>query len=36
MDDEVIVTVELFDEAKYLKNINENTFNDKDSEGIGE
>lgn len=36
MDDEVNVTVELFDEEKYQKNIQENIFNDKDNEGIGE
>lgn len=36
MDDEVNVTVELFDEEKYQKNIQEHEFNDQDAEGIGE
>lgn len=36
MDDEVNVTVELFDEAKYQKNIQEHDFNNQDAEGIGE
>ena len=36
MDDEVNVTVELFDEEKYQKNIQENIFHNDDSEGIGE
>lgn len=36
MEDNVKVSVELFDEEKYQKNIQENFFNDKDNEGIGE
>lgn len=36
MEDNVKVSVELFDEEKYQKNIQENVFNDKDNEGIGE
>lgn len=36
MEDNVKVSVELFNEEKYQKNIQENVFNDKDNEGIGE
>lgn len=36
MDDEVNVTVELFDEEKYLKNLQDNDFSNKDVDGIGE
>jgi len=36
MDEDVKVTVELFDEEKYQKNIEENDFSMKDTDGIGD
>lgn len=36
MEEEVKVTVELFEEEKYEKNLKENVFNNKDNEGIGD
>lgn len=36
MDEDVKVTVELFDEEKYQKNIQENEFHNNDDEGIGD
>ena len=35
MDDDVKVTVELFDKEKYEKNIKENDFSMKEKNGIG-
>lgn len=35
-EDEVNVIVELFDEEKYLKNLQDNDFSNKDVDGIGE
>ncbi len=36
MDDDVKVTVELFDKEKYEKNIKENDFSMKETNGIGD
>ena len=35
-DEDVKVTVELFDEEKYKKNIEEHDFSMKDTDGIGD